>query len=311
MILTVTLNLAIDKVALVKRFKRGEINRIKLVSSLPGGKGVNVARAIKSLGGTVSTTGFKGGFNGRFIEESLVREGINPIFQEIKEENRVCLIIIQEDGIITEIYEEGPLINEMIYSDYLRFFKDISSLFDYFVFSGSLATGLPDGYVRNLIEDLDGKMIFLDLTGKPLLETLKNGNIFLLKLNKKEFMDSFMVKKNDLDDTLKDISNRYKIPNICLTMGKEGALLFNNNYLYKISTDYTVPVVNPVGTGDSFLGSLVYFLSLNESLFEACKKALAASMSNVTLYEGGRVNLNYFQNILASTYIEEVKNYKK
>src|SRR6478735_8725896 len=109
MIITVTLNAAIDKTLVVPNFRLGRRHRSVDQTTLPGGKGVNVARAIKHLGRPVIATGFAGGPTGTRIVESLTEESILNDFVRIREESRTNTAALDPTtGVQTEINERGP-----------------------------------------------------------------------------------------------------------------------------------------------------------------------------------------------------------
>ena len=86
MILTVTLNAAIDKRYVVEGARAGEVNRVKECAYTPGGKGLNVSKPAAVAGAKVVATGFVGGHAGAYIEDSLKPFGIEPAFYHMKEE---------------------------------------------------------------------------------------------------------------------------------------------------------------------------------------------------------------------------------
>ena len=83
MILTVTLNAAIDKRYVVDAFKAGEVNRVKECSYVPGGKGLNVSKPASIYGAEVVATGFVGGHAGNYIEDALKPFGIKGDFYHV------------------------------------------------------------------------------------------------------------------------------------------------------------------------------------------------------------------------------------
>lgn len=305
MILTVTLNPALDKVAELKKLKKSSLNRIKVVSILPGGKGINVARGVASFGGKVTTTGFIGGYNGKYIVDSLPQEGIEPNFFPIEGESRVCLIILQDKGVIAEIYEEGPVIDNLSAESYLSFFQEISPKYNFISISGNIPDSLPDNYLPRLIEPVQTNL-FLDITGKPLLDTLLSKNIYFLKINQKEFCETFAIKNNDLENQMVKIASYYNLSNLIITLGKEGVLVYHKKKLYRSHCEKKVQPLNPIGAGDALLGTLIYHLSSGESYLEACKKAVAASISNITIFEGGKINFPVYNDILKYTFLEKI-----
>ena len=107
--LIVNLNLAVDKTLLVPSFEKGNIYRVADTITLPGGKGVNVARALRVLGLEAPVAGFASGHNGRWIAEALKKEGFTVFVERHGGgESRVCYTIVDSKGRSTDINEEGP-----------------------------------------------------------------------------------------------------------------------------------------------------------------------------------------------------------
>ena len=108
-IVTVTPNAAIDKTLNVANFQLGQRHRCQRGESLAGGKGINVARALKRLGEPVVACGLAGGRNGTLIVEDLMREGILNDFVRIADESRMTTVVTDPTiGRQTEIFEYGP-----------------------------------------------------------------------------------------------------------------------------------------------------------------------------------------------------------
>ena len=113
MIITVTLNAAIDKTLAVPNFRLGRRHRAVEQTSMAGGKGVNVARALKALGQPVIATGVAGGPTGTRIIEQLTEEAILNDFVRIREESRMSTAVVDPtSGEQTEINERGPAVSE-------------------------------------------------------------------------------------------------------------------------------------------------------------------------------------------------------
>lgn len=306
MILSINLNLAIDKVLLVDEFSLHKENRVSVISSLPGGKGVNVARCLRSFNRTVTVSGFKGGYNGKFIEDGLIKEYIYPLLYEINKENRVCNIIVDKHNNVIEIYEVGPEISKEEGNGLLDLINKRIEQFNYIIISGSIPKGLDFNFFNNLISIIKNKKIFLDIKGEFLIKFLETSDTFFLKLNEDEFSNTFNIEKSEIINNLRDIKSKYKIKSICITLGEKGALFILDNKTYHIYSDFNVNVVNPVGAGDSFMGGFVFGITEGMSFLDSIKYGLSASISNVTLYEGGKVNFNIFYDILKNIYVKEV-----
>ena len=171
MIITVTLNAAIDKTLAVPNFRRGRRHRAVEQTSMAGGKGVNVARALKALGQPVIATGIAGGPTGTRIIEQLTDEAILNDFVRIREESRMSTAVVDPtSGEQTEINERGPSVSETeleLFVDKLLYLAQGAAMC---VFSGSLPMGVDQGLYGRLVEELRRLNVttVLDSEGEPL-----------------------------------------------------------------------------------------------------------------------------------------------
>ena len=176
MIITVTLNAAIDKTLEVPNFRLGRRHRSVAQTTMPGGKGVNVARAVKRLGRPVVATGFAGGATGTRIVELLTEESILSDFVRIREESRTNTAVLDPTtGEQTEINERGPEVSEReveLFSDKLLYLAQGAQVC---VFAGSLPRGVdPEVYAR-LLRELRrlGVTTLVDTDGEPLRQAVR------------------------------------------------------------------------------------------------------------------------------------------
>ena len=126
MILTVTLNAAIDKRYVVDDFKVGEVNRVKECSYVPGGKGLNVSKPASIYGAEVVATGFVGGHAGNYIEDALKPFGIRGDFYHVDAESRSCINIWDEiNHVQTEFLEPGFTLTEEDFQGFEKKFREL------------------------------------------------------------------------------------------------------------------------------------------------------------------------------------------
>jgi 1-phosphofructokinase family hexose kinase len=176
MIITVTLNTAIDKTLEVPNFRIGRRHRSVAQATMPGGKGVNVARAIKLLGCPVIATGFAGGATGTRIVEALTAESVLTDFVRIGEESRTNTAVLDPTtGSQTEINERGPAITERemeLFRDKLLYLAKGAKLC---VFAGSLPRAVESDVYGGLIRELRklGVMTVVDTDGEPLRHAVR------------------------------------------------------------------------------------------------------------------------------------------
>jgi 1-phosphofructokinase/tagatose 6-phosphate kinase len=170
-IITVTLNAAIDKTLEVPNFRLGRRHRSVAQRTMAGGKGVNVARAIKRLGQPVVATGFAGGATGTRIVEQLTDESILNDFVRIREESRTNTAVLDPtNGEQTEINEPGPEVAEpeiRLFVDKLLYLAQGAQLV---VFAGSLPRGVDPELYATLVRELRrlGVTTIVDSDGEPL-----------------------------------------------------------------------------------------------------------------------------------------------
>jgi 1-phosphofructokinase/tagatose 6-phosphate kinase len=171
MIITVTLNAAIDKTLEVPSFTPGRRHRTVDQTTMPGGKGVNIARAIKALGQPVIATGFAGGATGTRIVEALGDESILNDFVRIGDESRTNTVVLDPTtGLHTEINERGPAISahEMqLFEEKLLYLAQGASIC---VFAGSLPRGVDAEIYYSLVREVRrlGVTTVIDTDGEPL-----------------------------------------------------------------------------------------------------------------------------------------------
>ncbi len=176
MILTVTLNTAIDKTLAVPNFRLGRRHRTVEQTTMPGGKGVNVARVLKTLGAPVIATGLAGGATGTRLVEQLTDFAVLSDFVRIREESRTNTAVIDPTtGEQTEINERGPSVSAQeidLFVDKLLYLAKGASMC---VFAGSLPRNVDVDVYAGLIRELKRLGVFcvVDTDGDPLRRAVR------------------------------------------------------------------------------------------------------------------------------------------
>lgn len=176
MIITVTLNAAIDKSLSVPSFRLGRRHRTVEQTTMAGGKGVNVARTLKTLGQPVIATGFAGGPTGTRIVEQLTEESILNDFVRIREESRTNTAVYDPtNGVMTEINERGPAVS----AKEVELFRDkllyLARGADIVVLAGSLPRGVDADVYAGLVRELRklDVVVMVDTDGEPLRHAVR------------------------------------------------------------------------------------------------------------------------------------------
>jgi len=176
MIITVTLNAAIDKSLRVTKFRLNRRHRPSEQTTQPGGKGVNVARTLKLLGQPVIATGFAGGATGTRIVETLTDESILNDFVRIREESRTNTAVLDPTNESkTEINERGPEVSAReleLFRDKLMYLARGAAIV---VFAGSLPLNVDADIYADLIKELRklGLVVVVDTDGDPLRHAVR------------------------------------------------------------------------------------------------------------------------------------------
>src|SRR5688500_9620319 len=170
MILCITPNPAIDRTLILPSLVLGSVQRAKRSIVAAGGKGLNVARAIRTLGGEALCMGFAGGHTGHLLADLAQEEGLHFSWTWINPETRTCIILVSQDGDATVINEPGMPVSK---SDWKRLQRDVRkhvSSAGLVCLSGSLPPHSPADDLQGLLHMLldAGKQVWVDTSDKAL-----------------------------------------------------------------------------------------------------------------------------------------------
>lgn len=283
MILTVTLNPAIDKTVKIRRFSPGADHRCKDVFFSAGGKGVNVSRALKNLKVSNLATGFIAGPEGKYIKEELDHEGIRHDFVHISGETRTSLTIIDtQANQITRILEHGPVVQR---KDILAFKRKFTTLLKgcrYVVLSGRNIPGNSNRIYSDLIclSRKHHTKAILDTSGEPLVLGLK-AKPFLVKPNIKE-AEFVLGKRLNTLPKLKMALRHFLglgIQVAIISLGEKGAVAANTDECW-LAQPPRKKTVNTVGCGDALIGGFLCSQLQGNHFQDSVRMAVAVGTAN-------------------------------
>lgn len=250
-VVCVTLNPAEDRVALVDPWPPEGTVRPKQVFSSAGGKGVNVARALRAMGRTVVTTGIVAGARGAWLVDRLQEEGLHPSFTTVPGETRLTYTLAGPDGETMVVAENGPEVGESGFSEFLAVLdRCLGTSTDFVVVSGSL----PRLYVSDPLGDIvdvahaAGKKVLIDTSGPGLLTPAD-----IIKANLSEAEDAGLG--HDPADAARALVDN-GADMAMITMGAEGAVLADRDVVFRQPSP-EVSVVSTVGAGDAATAGLI------------------------------------------------------
>lgn len=277
-IITVTLNPTIDKLTSAPVLIPERKIRCSEPVFEPGGGGVNVARAIKKLGGNALALYLAGGHTGHFFNRLLAEENVETLVTETQSYTRENLIVMETAS--DQQYRfcmPGPHIRESEWQDCLKKIE-LHTNVDYIVASGSLPPGVPTdiyGRIAWIARKKKARLI-VDTSGEALRQAVHEG-IYLVKPNLGEL--SYLAGKTELqiesvDDVAMEIIDAGKCEVIVVSMGPTGAMLVTKDFALQIVPP-PVKKKSTVGAGDSMVAGMVMSLDAGKPLLDAVQYGVA------------------------------------
>ncbi len=307
MITAVNLNPTIDVVCPVISLNRGKVMRTPVIFSYPGGKGLNVARALSALGADTVAAGFAGSASAREMKSFLSRHGVKPDFIIAPGTNRTCLLITEKNGPETVINSESNLkLSPRHLSSFINKLKILSKKSSVFVFSGSLPLAAPGSFYSKCIKAVkNNSTVILDTSSKYLRRGIE-ARPHILKQNIRELESAFGVKLNPFIGTafpaaaaeaapaeaahavrnsfkkfIYGLSKKYGVKIIIVTLGEKGSVLFDNGEFLFLPPVRAKKTISPVGSGDSYSAGLAFGIERGMPLPEACRLGAACAAANM------------------------------
>ncbi len=283
-ILVLCLNAAVDKTAFVPRVAPRRRHRLDHVYALPGGKGINVARALRRLGERPLVLGFVAGHAGDFIARGLRQEGLAARWVRLRDgESRTCLSLLDGVDGPTEFNETGPRVTRAELAELEREFSRLAARARLVVLSGSLPPGCPDGTYARLVRAARaaGKPVLLD-TSEAALPLAVAAEPDLAKLNLDE-ASSLGLKLDGSAGSRRAWERRGGRGGgeAIITLGPRGAAGYMGGR-FMMAVPPRIRSLTPIGCGDTFLAGLAHArlrgLPPERSLAFATSVATASAM---------------------------------
>lgn len=309
MILTVTLNAAIDKRYVVEEFKVGEVNRVKECAYVPGGKGLNVSKPAAVAGAEVVATGFVGGHAGNYIEASLKDYHVKSAFYHLESESRSCINIWDAKNCVqTEFLEPGFTVTESEFQGFVEEFKELVKKADVVAMSGSVPKGLDGTAYQKLVKVVKdaGKKVILDTSGK-LLEMGIEACPTMIKPNIDEIRMLTGKECNEIGEIVeaaKEIHAR-GVEVVAVSLGADGSLAVSDEGVFRAIVP-RIDAVNTVGCGDSMIAGFALGFAEGLGIEETLRKASAISAAAALREETGYFVMEDMQRLYPQIKIEKM-----
>jgi 1-phosphofructokinase family hexose kinase len=311
-ILTVTLNAAIDRTIAVPNFRLGQRHRAVDSRTVAGGKGVNVARALKLLGRPVIATGLAGGPTGVRILEQLAEESILNDFTRIEGESRTNLAVVDPtSGQQTEINERGPEVRADEVDRLIEKLLYLAQGASLCVLAGSIPPGVDTGVYARLIGELRrlGVPAVLDTDGEPMRLGLR-AEPAVVAPNVGEAESAVGHEFNDADDLALGLAG-------LLEMGAREAVITREagcvaivddggRHRYEVEIEQLEPV-SGVGSGDCFLAGYVAARYESATPRECLAYGVACGAESTQHFGAGSLNPNEVERLLPRVEVKELE----
>ncbi|MNW27647.1 Tagatose-6-phosphate kinase [compost metagenome] len=313
-VLTVTLNPALDKTVTLPGFQVGGLNRIEEMRVDAGGKGINVAKVLKSFNESVVATGFAGGYAGTQLLDRLQVMKVEQFFVKVEGETRTNLKIVDsESKVTTEVNERGSGITAGEASTFHTQLERLLEEVEVLVLGGSLQPGMPEDTYRRIGELAKSKGVktILDADGEAFKQGLK-AIPFAVKPNIHE-LEQLVGKPLDSDEAVIQACQsllEQGIEWVVVSMGGDGSILVSADEVIRARPFPIVPQ-STVGAGDSMVAAISACLLHNRSLLMTARWATAAG--SITASKPGTevCTLAEVESHLEAVDIQVIHNAKK
>jgi 1-phosphofructokinase family hexose kinase len=312
MIITVTLNAALDKTLEVPNFRVGRRHRSVEQTTMPGGKGVNIARALKRLGAPVIATGLAGGATGNMIVDALNDEAILNGFVRTREESRTNTAVLDPTtGVHTEINERGPAVSAHdleLFRDKLLYLAKGASMC---VFAGSLPRGVPPEVYAGLIRELKKQNVttIVDTEGEP-LRLAARAEPDIISPNELEAEELVGHEFNDSGDRAEAVVEMTRLgPAEAIMTVSDGCYAYVDDGggpgLYRVRIEEQ-EARSTIGSGDAFLAGWIAARYQDRSSIECLRYGVACGAESVQHFGAGLIDPGAVERLLGEVELEHL-----
>ncbi|MEU6096602.1 1-phosphofructokinase family hexose kinase [Streptomyces sp. NPDC047079] len=297
MILTVTLNTALDITYRVRALKPHASHRVTEVAERPGGKGLNVARVLAVLGHRVTATGFAGGATGRSLKDQLTHTpGIVDALVPVAGATRRTIAVVDETtGDTTQLNEPGPAIAPAEWSAFLDTYGNLVRSAAAVALCGSLPPGVPVGAYAQLVRAARavGVPVLLDTSGEPLRRGVA-ARPDIVKPNADELAE--LTGSHEPLQATRD-ARRRGAHTVVTSLGAEGLLAVNAEGRWRAVPPRRIRG-NPTGAGDSAVAGLLSGLVEHLPWSARLARAVALSAATVLAPVAGEFDRHTYEELL-------------
>lgn len=266
MIITVTPNPSVDRTISVPGIRIGEVNRAQSSRIDPGGKGINVTRALTSMGNPSLAVLPTGGPEGALMTQLLTRAEVSHRAVPIAGQTRMNVAAVEPDGTTTKLNEAGPVLDG---SDTTALLQQLSlelPAADWLVGCGSLPPGVPDDFYARIVTlgREHGVLVAIDSSGPPLAAAVAAGPD-LIKPNHEELAELVDAPLTTLGEVIEAARSLVSagVGAVVVSLGADGAVLVDAEHCLWAGARVSKPR-STVGAGDCLLAGVLFELQAGQ-----------------------------------------------
>lgn len=296
MILTVTLDPALDKIYWVDRLplalEQAEeeiLIRARRSDTSAGGKGINVSIFLSCMGVETVAMGFLAGHTGQIILRDLLEKGVTANCVWIEGENRTNVTVIQKgmEYHPLKIHEEGPWVPPKALESFLRKYQHMLPRAEYVVLAGALPPGIPEDFYQVLVRAAkeQGVKVVVHAGRRPLREAIQEGPYFVKPDVREELVVAGMPVRTEEEIIRAGEQALANGVEVCLISHHiTGDILITREGIWELEA--RVPLTafrNLVGADDALVGGVVYRLALGDGLLDAVRFGMATAVASAEI----------------------------
>lgn len=309
MIITVTLNPALDKTVILPGFAVNTVNRVSATRLDPGGKGINVSKVVKALGGKTLALGVLGGAAGGYIQAAMDKMELPNDMVLTGEITRTNLKII--DPLLqtnTDINEPGGPVSEETLDAVWHKLSRVVKPGDTVVLAGKNPPGMPDSRLADWVTRLHGMKVYtcVDTVGEPMQLAIA-AQPDIIKPNREELAEIAgrrMVTDDDVLTAARELVGR-GVGLVTASLGADGAIFVTRNQAFRGYAP-KVSVVSVVGAGDAMMAALTHYSAAGCSLEETARRSIAVSVASVMCSGSEAPELNMILPLIDQVRLEKL-----
>ena len=309
MIITVTLNPALDKTVILPGFAVNTVNRVSATRLDPGGKGINVSKVVKALGGKTLALGVLGGAAGGYIQAAMDKMELPNDMVLTGEITRTNLKII--DPLLqtnTDINEPGGPVSEETLDAVWHKLSRVVKPGDTVVLAGKNPPGMPDSRLADWVTRLHGMKVYtcVDTVGEPMQLAIA-AQPDIIKPNREELAEIAgrrMVTDDDVLTAARELVGR-GVGLVTASLGADGAIFVTRNQAFRGYAP-KVSVVSVAGAGDAMMAALTHYSAAGCSLEETARRSIAVSVASVMCSGSEAPELNMILPLIDQVRLEKL-----